>query len=96
MTREYQHFDHSTNTLYIKRVQDCEAILEDNAVLRNSGINGYSESRNWRKIASIPLTVVEKVWREKGINLSENSPEAQKYLREFIQKNYKLMTVDKL
>lgn len=96
MKKLFEHFDHTNNTLYKQYVEDVEPVLEENALIRNAGTNGFSPSRNFRKIASIPLIIVEKVLREKGINLMENSPEAQRYLRKFLRRNPKFMTVDKL
>jgi len=82
--------------MYIKRSEDIESLLEENNDARNNGTNGYVKSRLWRKIGSIPCIVVEKILREHGVNILDGSPEAEKYTIEFLQKNRKFMTVDKL
>lgn len=92
VTKEY----FKNGVLHIHHVEDVEPLLDENEADRNNGTNGFSTGRTYRKIGSIPLIIVEKVLREKGINLLENSPAARKYCREFLQKNKKLMTVDKL
>lgn len=97
MTRISQEFyDRDTDTLRIQHVEDVEPLLDENAAIRNSGMNGFSPSRNWRKIGSIPCVVVEKILREHGVNIMDGSPEAQKYVRRFLENNKKLMTVDKI
>jgi hypothetical protein len=77
-------------------VEDVEPLLDENANLRNSGANGFSKSRNWREIGSIPCIVVEKILREHGVNIMDGSPEAQKYIRKFLSNNKKFMTVDRI
>ncbi len=83
--------------LFIKNVQDIEPVLDENAYARNhQGNNGYGKSRVWRKIGSIPMIVVEQILREKGVNILDGSPEADKYIRKFLDDNYKFRTVDKI
>ena len=95
--RTIHSFDHTENKMYIKRVEDVEPLLDENAYARNhQGNNGFGKSRLWRKIGSIPCIVVEKILREKGINILDGSPEADKYIVEFLQKNPKFMTVNKI
>ena len=91
-----EKYDKDIDRLYIQKSQDIEPVLEENLAHRNAGNNGYGKSRNWRKIGSIPCIVVEKILREHGVNIMENSPEAEKYIRKFLQLNPKFMTVDKL
>jgi len=82
--------------MYIKRSEDIESLLEENADARNNGTNGYGKSRLWRKVGSIPCIVVEKILREHGVNILDGSAEAEKYTMEFLRKNPKFMTVNKL
>lgn len=82
--------------MYIRRSEDIESLLEENAEARSRGNNGYGKSRLWRKIASIPCIVVEKILREEGVNILDGSPEAERYIRKFLQDNYKFRTVDKI
>lgn len=83
--------------LFIKNVEDIESVLDENAYARNhQGNNGFGKSRVWRKVGSIPCVVVEQILREKGVNILDGSPEADKYIRKFLDDNYKFRTVDKI
>ena len=57
----------STETLLVERVQDVEPILEHNKKLYSLN-DGYSPSRELRRVASIPLVVVEQ-WMKEGIDV---------------------------
>ena len=96
MKQTFEKYDHNEDRLYIQHVEDVEPLLDENKEVKNSGTNGYSESRLWRKIGSIPLIVAEKILREHGVNILDGSAESRKYIREFLQKNPAFMTVDKL
>ena len=96
MTRRTREvFDHETGRLYIQHIEDVEPIIEEVTEARNSGTNGFSPKRHWRRIGTIPLVVVEKVLREKGINLMEDSPEARREVRKILNEFSKFRTVDK-
>lgn len=60
--------EHACGTLEIQRVQDVESILDWNKRQQNDG-DGYTPSRDMKKIASIPLVVAEKWLNEEGINI---------------------------
>lgn len=60
------HLDHD-GLLVIERAQDCTPILDHNKALANDG-DGYSSDRTLRRVASIPLVVVE-MWMNEGINI---------------------------
>jgi hypothetical protein len=53
-----------------KHTQDVEAIVDQNKVERNSGVNDSSKSQ-FRKVASIPLVVVEQL---KNRSMKEGGP----------------------
>jgi hypothetical protein len=89
-------FDHSTGMFYIKRTEDVEPLIEEMALERSNGNNGWTKDRTMRKIGSIPLLEVERVLREKGINLMANTKEAHKYVVEYLKDNKKFMSVDKI
>lgn len=61
------HTDALTGALTVERSQDVTAILSANRALANDG-DGYSPSRELRRVASIPLVVVEQ-WMAEGIDL---------------------------
>lgn len=53
--------------LVVRRTQDVEPILEHNKRLATAD-DGYSPSRDVRRVASIPLAVIEQ-WRAEGFDL---------------------------
>ena len=74
--------DEDGDRLTVVREQDVEAILDHNKALQNDGSNGYGATRDMRKVASIPLVVVEQWIKEDGVNLLHLSgPEKNAYLR---------------
>ena len=96
MTRRTEYsYDHSLDRLYIRHTEDVEPVVDEVRDDVNYLDNGFSRSRNWRKIGSIPMMVVEQVLREKGINLLENSPEARKEARKILNEYNKFRSVDK-
>lgn len=60
----------------IKREADVESVIEMNKALQREG-DGYSSSREWQKVASIPVIVVEKLGRQLGIDLMAKENEAK-------------------
>lgn len=78
---EFFH-DESDDKYIIKREQDIEPILNANKIAQNDGSNGYSKSRDLRRVASIPLVVIEQWMKEDGVNiLALTGDEKQKYFR---------------
>jgi len=76
------HDDESAGQFTIERVQDVEPILDNNKRLLNDGTNGYSKTKDLKRVASIPLVVIEQWMKKDGVNfLSLSGPERQKYLR---------------
>ncbi len=61
------HYDELTDTTTIQRTQDAEPIIEHNKRLQTMN-DGYSPSRELRRIASIPLVVFEKWLQEDGLD----------------------------
>ena len=60
-------YDEPTGQHVITRVQDVEPILENNKALYNLN-DGYSPSREFRRVAEIPISVAEQWYRE-GVNI---------------------------
>lgn len=55
--------------IVLNRVQDVKPVFDKNRIERNEGQNnGYSESRDIQKVASIPMVVIEQ-WLKEGIDL---------------------------
>lgn len=51
----------------IRNVQDIGAALEQNKAMRNHN-DGYSESREFRRVAHIPAIVIE-MWKNEGLDI---------------------------
>ena len=60
------HYDEMTDLATVERTQDCEPIIEHNKRLQTFN-DGYSPSREFRRIASIPLVVFEGWLNDDGL-----------------------------
>lgn len=79
--KETFHYDRSSDLTTVSISQDCQRILDNNKELENH-TDGYSKSRELRRVASIPLAVYEKWMREDGVNLMRMPKEEKKvYLK---------------
>lgn len=64
---EYAHFNDDGELESLEWTSDVTDIIEDNKRLQNDGTNGYGESREWKRTASIPSALV-RVWEmEMGV-----------------------------
>lgn len=59
---ESLHFGESDDTFTINRVQDVEPFLDANKRAQSDG-EGWSPTREWRRVASIPPIVLE-IWKK--------------------------------
>ena len=91
----FEHFANGSHIMRIQRTQDVEPNIDQVTEDRNNLNNGWSKKGHFRKIGSIPMIIVEQVWREKGINLVENSPEARREVRRILNEFNKFRSVDK-
>lgn len=82
------HYDPNEDRMVLETVQDVEPYLERNKRLANEG-DGYSKTREWRRVASIPNVIIEKWMREEGANVFQMD---RKEFSAFIKK--KLMDPD--
>lgn len=80
------HYDHQTGRQSIKQEQDCEAILDHNKRLATSN-DGYSPSREFRRVGSIPRNVLEGWLIEDGISYQTYSAMDRKSKREWLNKH---------
>lgn len=64
-------YDAENDVLRHERTQDVQPFLEQNRRLQNDG-DGYSQSRELRRIASIPNIVVEQ-WMQQGVNIFDEA-----------------------
>lgn len=87
-----EHWDWKDQKLLIRKTEDVEPLLEELAHERGMGNQGWSKGRTWRKMGSIPNLEIERILREEGINLMQNTPETQKRIRRYFLDNPKLST----
>lgn len=64
------HKDDSEKTFTIRTVQDVNPILENNKALQTLN-DGYSPSRELKRVASIPTTIVRKWCKDAGISFRD-------------------------
>lgn len=83
----------NSERMIIRRTEDVEPVIDDVAEFKNETSNGFSKSRNYRKIGSIPLIVVQQWLTEKGIDLM--APGNEKYVKQALNEMSKFRTVDK-
>ena len=69
-TISYVHYDEGEDKTHIGQVQDCEPIVEHNKRLQTMN-DGYSPSRELRRVASIPLMVFENWLKADGLTWSD-------------------------
>ena len=94
MPKEEFFFDGlNSERMIIRRTEDVEPVIDDVTEFKNSTRNGFSKSKNWRKIGSIPLIVVHQWLTEKGIDLM--APGNEKYVKQALNEMSKFRTVDK-
>ena len=78
--REWLYHDPHTGAIAIETEGDVEDIVED----AKGRYNMVDENERWREgynhVASIPLQVIDKIRREKGVNLLTD----RRALREFL------------
>lgn len=65
------HSDAMDDAVTIRRVQDVQPILEANKRLYSQD-DGYTPSRDLKRVASIPLSVIEE-WMKEGINIFDKN-----------------------
>lgn len=64
---EVLHYDPYTDQGSIEIRADVEAHLDHNKALQNDGTGGWSPTKEWRRVASIPTIVQLKWFAEEGI-----------------------------
>ena len=93
VTSEY-YLDHATMKMTTKRIHhDVDPVLEDVSLSKNLNRNGFSQSRNYRKLGSIPMVIIEQYF-QKGINLLDGSQESAKICRRILNDMNKLRVPD--
>ena len=91
--RQSWHYDEHTKKVAQVTRGDVTHIAEDNLLHRNSGANGFSKDRSFRKIGSIPMHMMQEAYKE-GINPLDGSPEAAAWIKKTLANNVAYRTVD--
>jgi hypothetical protein len=80
---EFFHLDDAEDKVIIRRIVDVEPRIEANKKLQNA-TDGYTPSRDLRRIASIPPSIVHKWMVEDGINIYDRNhwPAVMRKLRD--------------
>jgi hypothetical protein len=77
----WHEYDSATDTTIIRSVEDVEPVLDHNKALFNEGDAGWSPTREWRRAASIPASIILKWKVELGIDVfNPNHKDAVKRL----------------
>jgi len=74
--------------MHVRRSQDVEPILDENKRLMTLN-DGYTRDRSMRRVASIPMTVVEQ-WMKEGINIFDKN-DAQAVRRKLNSADYRYL-----
>ena len=78
--KELHHYDPDTGDQALSSVQDVQEIVEDT----KGRFNMVDERARWRDgynhVASIPLTVIDKIRRETGVNLLTDKAAMKEFL----------------
>ena len=75
------HHDDMTDISTVQTIQDVEPILDNNKRLQTFN-DGYSPSRDMKRIASIPMVIAERWIKEDGYNwMALPKKEKSVYLR---------------
>lgn len=70
LLHEEMDYDSTEDRLVVRTTQDVEPILDHNVALQNDpGYDGYSKSRDFRHVASIPTILVHHWERTEGLNI---------------------------
>lgn len=94
MVEHQDEYIFDAGKLIIRTSVDVEPLIEEIQAEKNENPNGFSKSRNWRKIGSLPMIIIEKWLREKGIDLMK--PGNEKYVKQALNEMTKFRTVDKM
>ena len=82
------HYDEATDRTIVSTHQDAEPILERNKQLQTLN-DGYTPSRDMKRIASIPMNLAMKWVREAGISQADFWSWPGRDQNEFFRKRYK-------
>jgi hypothetical protein len=72
-SKTYFHYDPMTKKITLEDVQDVTEIVERNRVMQNSGLSGYTKSKDMKHVATIPLCFLTKWANEAGVSLNDKA-----------------------
>jgi len=78
-------YDHDTDSIVVNRVQDVQPILDLNKKeLNGDSMYGPQTNNGMRKVASIPLVIIEKWKRELGVDIfnKDHMPKVKQLLND--------------
>jgi len=93
-TSEKSEYDSLTHKLTIQTTEDVSDHLEAIRQEKNVNPNGMSDSGNWRKIGSIPMTLAAQWLTEDGFDCMD--PNNAKEVKRRLNEHNKLRTVDRM
>lgn len=83
-------FDNDGRLMRIETFVDVENVIDDVKEAADQD-RGFSKSRGFRRIGSIPLVFIDEMFR-KGINLFDGSEESAKHAKKWLRENSKFNT----
>ena len=83
---EHYLFDNKGRSMQIARVHDVEPLLDEIREANNEGRNGWSKSRLWRRVGTVPMVIVQQEML-KGNNLLNGSEDARKWVTRWLKQN---------
>ena len=86
-------YDHKENVLTRIITEDVEPIIDHATAIRNNTDNGFSKSRDFRKIGSVPLIIIDQ-WMQDGFNPFRTDPWTSKEIKRRLNEFSKFRTVD--
>lgn len=76
-------YDETDDRIIMNTVQDCTNILEENKLKRLTD-DGYTKDRTMKRVATVPLVIVEKIINDEGWNMMD--PNNSDRLLQFLDK----------
>lgn len=96
-TKTWHEYDHQSGKTHIQTEQDVSGYLKRNKALQSSGYDqAQSKRTGWKRIASIPNTVIMQIKKEHNIDVfnQDDLPKLEKLLQ---SNEFKyLRTVDRI
>ena len=83
-------FENNGRLMHIQTLVDVEDVIDDVKEAADEN-KGFSKSRNFRRIGSIPLVFVDEMFR-KGINLFDGSEDSAKIAKKWLREHSKFNT----